>query len=307
LTGSAEFQVRSPREADAPSVAALMTAAERADGIEEATLPADVLDAWRELDLDRDAWIVEGSGEAIAGYADASLISAGKYRGDGYVDPSLRGRGVGSLLLRLTETRVRALAAGSSAHIYNAVVASNDAGRSLFEASGYALARRFLRMAITLDEPPPPAELPEGIAVRALDPTSDGPSVHAAIEECFADHWEPVFVPYEQWRVSHLEGESFDPQLWILAVHGDDIAGVAACRMRHGRGFVDALGVRRPWRGLGLGLALLRLAFAAFWGRGEPRVALSVDSDSLTGATRLYERVGMGLEFEVAMYRKELT
>lgn len=307
MTAPEGFHVRTPREADAPSVATLMTVAERAGGIEEATFPADVLDVWRELDLERDAWIVEGSGEAIAGYADATVISENKYRAAGYVDPALRGWGVGSALLRLAETRARALAAGRPAHIYNAVVASNDAGRSLLEASGYALARRFLRMAITLEEPPPPAELAEGIVVRALDPTRDGPAVHAAIEECFADHWEPVFVPYEQWRVSHLEGESFDPRLWILATDGDEIAGVAACRMRHGRGFVEALGVRRPWRGLGLGLALLRLACAAFWRREQPRVALSVDSDSLTGATRLYERVGMEVEFEVAMYRKELA
>jgi ribosomal protein S18 acetylase RimI-like enzyme len=52
---------------------------------------------------------------------------------------------------------------------------------------------------------------------------------------------------------------------------------------------------------------LLHLAFAAFWRRGERTVALSVDSDNLTGATRLYERAGMEVEFEVGIYRKELA
>lgn len=309
MTALDGYRIRSPRGTDAPSVAALMTVAERADGIEEATSPADVLDAWRRLDLDRDAWIVEEPGGAAAGYADVTAIAEGTYRADGYVDPALRGRGIGSTLVRLTETRALALAlaAGSPAQIYNAVPASNGAGRRLLEGSGYALARRFLRMATTLEQAPPPAALPEGIVARALDPSRDGPAVHAALEECFADHWDPVFVPYERWRVSHLEGESFDPELWVLAMNGDEIAGLAACRVRYGRGFVDELGVRRPWRRLGLGLALLHLAFAAFWRRGERSVALSVDSDNLTGATRLYERAGMEVEFEVGIYRKELA
>jgi ribosomal protein S18 acetylase RimI-like enzyme len=52
-------------------------------------------------------------------------------------------------------------------------------------------------------------------------------------------------------------------------------------------------GVRRPWRRRGLGLALLRRAFGEFQRRGERLVQLGVDAASPTGATRLYERVGM--------------
>ncbi len=58
-------------------------------------------------------------------------------------------------------------------------------------------------------------------------------------------------------------------------------------------GFVDDLGVRRPWRKNGLGLALLHHSFGAFYQRGIRHVELSVDTESLTGATRLYERAGM--------------
>ena len=140
-----------------------------------------------------------------------------------------------------------------------------------------------------------------------IEPDRDGHAVHAALEECFADHWDPVSVPYDQWRRSHLEGDAFDPRLWILATDGDEIAGVAACRRRYGRGFVDELGVRRAWRGRGLGLALLRLAFAEFWRRDERSIALSVDSENLTGATALYERAGMQVEFEMTIYRKDLA
>jgi len=300
------FRVSSAREADAADIATLLTVAELADGIDEETTAADVLDGWRRLNRKHDAWIVERAGGSLAGYADVTVIAPGRYRGDGYVDPAERGRGIGAMLLGLTEARTLELAAGRPANLYNSVPASNEAAGRLLEASGYTLARRSFRMATTLDDSPPAAVLPEGIVACTLDPDRDGRAVHVASEEIFADHWDPVFVPYEQFRKTHFEGESFDPQLWILAMAGDEIAGIAACRIRYGRGFVDELGVRRPWRGLGLGLALLQLAFEAFWRRGQRTVALSVDTDNLTGATRLYERAGMEVEFEVGIYRKEL-
>jgi mycothiol synthase len=64
------------------------------------------------------------------------------------------------------------------------------------------------------------------------------------------------------------------------------------------------LGVRRPWRRRGLGLALLRCAFGEFYRRDIRMVALAFDSQSLTGATRLYERAGMQLERLYSVYRE---
>ncbi|HVM70013.1 MAG TPA: GNAT family N-acetyltransferase, partial [Gaiellaceae bacterium] len=58
-------------------------------------------------------------------------------------------------------------------------------------------------------------------------------------------------------------------------------------------GHVSLLGVRRPWRRRGLGEALLLHSFAAFRAAGYRRGTLGVDASSPTGATRLYERVGM--------------
>jgi mycothiol synthase len=86
----------------------------------------------------------------------------------------------------------------------------------------------------------------------------------------------------------------FDPSLWFLAFDGDQLAGVVIGFVRGAEtGWVRGLGVRRPWRGRGLGLALLQQAFAAFYGRGLRTVGLGVDAQSPTGATRLYERAGM--------------
>jgi GNAT superfamily N-acetyltransferase len=91
--------------------------------------------------------------------------------------------------------------------------------------------------------------------------------------------------------------EQFDPELWFLAMDGDEIAGMSLC-MRQSRedkdmGWVRTLGVRRPWRRQGLGLALLHHSFGELYRLGQSRVGLGVDASSLTGATRLYEKAGM--------------
>ena len=44
-----------------------------------------------------------------------------------------------------------------------------------------------------------------------------------------------------------------------------------------------------------------------FFERGMARVTLGVDAENPTGATHLYERVGMHVEQENVVFEKELT
>lgn len=69
-------------------------------------------------------------------------------------------------------------------------------------------------------------------------------------------------------------------------------------------GWVNILGVRRPWRQRGLGLALLLHAFDAFRTLNRRRVGLGVDAQNLTGATRLYEKAGMHVTRQYDTYEK---
>ena len=71
-------------------------------------------------------------------------------------------------------------------------------------------------------------------------------------------------------------------------------------------GWIDTLGVRRPWRRQGLAEALLYHSFAELRRRGRTRVELGVDASSLTGATRLYEKAGMRAIREFTSFEKEL-
>jgi ribosomal protein S18 acetylase RimI-like enzyme len=98
--------------------------------------------------------------------------------------------------------------------------------------------------------------------------------------------------------------------LWFVAWDGEELAGYVGAQERSredpSRGYIPLLGVRRPYRRRGLGEALLRTAFAALSARGRKGVELHVDADSVTGATRLYERVGMSAHPRFATWEKEL-
>ena len=128
--------------------------------------------------------------------------------------------------------------------------------------------------------------------------------------EAFADHWEYHREPFEQWREFTVRSRNFDPALWLVAWAGDDVAGYALNFPERagdpGYGWVGTLGVRRPWRRKGVGEALLRRSFAALHARGIRKVRLSVDAESPTGATRLYERAGMTVLRRSNTWEREL-
>jgi ribosomal protein S18 acetylase RimI-like enzyme len=101
-----------------------------------------------------------------------------------------------------------------------------------------------------------------------------------------------------------------DPSLWFLALDGDEIVGMSLCRPKMaedpGMSYIDTLGVRRPWRRRGVALALLHHSFGELYRRGKRKVSLDVDTQSLTGATRLYEKAGMHVQRQAVTYEKEL-
>jgi len=91
-----------------------------------------------------------------------------------------------------------------------------------------------------------------------------------------------------------LRPDIFKPELWFLAMKGEEMVGACLCYEYSGsdEGWVHQLGVLESVRRTGLGSALLHHAFAEFYKRGLKKVGLAVDSDNLK-AVRFYENVGM--------------
>ncbi len=132
--------------------------------------------------------------------------------------------------------------------------------------------------------------------------------MYEAVEEAFASEWGHRRRTYEEWRKRVYDWRNFDPSLVPVAWDGDEVAGVSLnYPKRMGDwGWIGSIGVRPAWRGRGLGLALLHESFARFRQIGETAVALGVDAENPTGATRLYQRAGMRVLYQADLWQKEL-
>ena len=189
------------------------------------------------------------------------------------------------------------------------------ARRAAIERAGYEMVRVTNRMRIDLSGTLQDAEWSEEISVRTACIEKDLRAIVAADVESIRDHWGYVEKPFEaelaRWK-EHIEseGEWFDPTLWFLAVDGGEIAGFSLCSGHVGddatRGYVRSLCVRPSYRKRGIARALLLHSFAELRHRGLEAVELEVDSESLTGALRLYERAGMVLKQRIIEYETVL-
>jgi ribosomal protein S18 acetylase RimI-like enzyme len=174
--------------------------------------------------------------------------------------------------------------------------------------------RHFYEMHIEFDNLPEAPAVPEGIEIRSFDPETELAGVALTYQDSFKDHFGFVEEPFEKLmegvRYMIENDPHYDPAFWFVAMDGDQMAGISLCSPKTiedpEMGFVDVLGVRRPWRGRGLGLALLQHSFVQMVGNGSKRAGLGVDASSLTGATRLYEKAGMSVARQYNAYRKIL-
>jgi mycothiol synthase len=298
-----ELIVRRPTLDDIEAVVELGNAFERGFLGAESFTAGEVADQWRQLDLDEDAWLVVVPGGRLAGFATLEHRGEGHFRSDGYVHPELRGLGAGGKLVDLAEDRARAR---GGVYVQNTIVGHDEAAVDLLTTRGYRLVRYFYRMAVELGEEAPDPEWPEGVRAEPFR-EDDALAFHEAIEDAWKDAWDHTPRPFELFR-DRVMGSLYEPSLWTVVWSGDEIAGGTICEAEYyGMGWVRSLFVRRPWRRHGLGMALLLNAFRQFHVRGQRRVGLGVDAESPTGATRLYERAGMKVVEELAIYRKELS
>lgn len=234
------------------------------------------------------------------------------------VHPEFEGQGIGTRLMKWAEkvsyeamTRAPEEARFTlEAGAYTTYQPALD----LLQGSGMKLKRHFYTMMMDLHEHIEPPQLPENIIIRPMKNKEELPDIVRAVENAFQDHWGYVDNSYEAelafWTHIVEADPSFDKDLFFLAMDGDQIAGISLCWPKHGAdekmGWVGTLGVLRPWRRQGLGLALLKHSFRDLYQRGKNKVGLGVDANSLTGATRLYERAGMHVARQFDVYEKEL-
>jgi mycothiol synthase len=305
------YSVRRPTMDDLKPVTEMLQISELADIGRVITSEYELRTRWETpgYDISRDAWLTIAPEGQIVAMISVRHFNNSRMYGSARVHPDHVGLGLYAHLLDLAAERARELAQEvpeGTRVTFNVFCPEKVVEpRPVLEQAGFTHVRSDWTMQIDMDQPPPTPRWPESIELRPYTPDL----LHAIFEaqdEAFQDHWGHLSVSFELWQTWMVKREEFNPGLWFLACKGNEIAGVALCEYEQGVGWVGDLGVRRPWRRKGLALALLHHAFGEFYRRDERKVLLNVDSQNLTGATRLYVRAGMRPVQQTDIYELEL-
>jgi mycothiol synthase len=248
------------------------------------------------FDPTRDVWVAV-EGDTIVGYAELRPDHDVRLG----VLPEREGDGAHEAILAAVEEAARSRGVPA----LNTIAPDTDrVALDVYPSDGWEQSREVWRMWVEHESEPPPAELPDGVSVRAYSP-ADGDRTHRLLDDAYLG-WddEYVAVPHAEWLAFMTSGSDYDPSCWFLAETTDgELVGVC---LNWSTGWVKDLAVRPEWRRRGLGEALLRHSFHELWRRGVRRIGLKVDSNNGTGAPRLYERLGFVTDRRYTMFVKRL-
>jgi len=288
-------------------------------GTDEFTIE-DYRNSWGDpaRDIATDTRIAETADGTIVGcvelWNNAPYVSCWIW---GCVHPEFRGHGIGTVLMDWAENRARVTLdrapAGTRVVLEVSTSSFHQPSIDLLSERGFRAVRHRASLLRELAGDLPAPVWPAGIAVRTMQPGEEL-ALYRAKNEAFRDHWGHLEAPEQDgfalWQQRRLNDSNYDRSLWFLATDGDEIAGFSLCQQRTSEdpamGWVNSLGVRRPWRRRGLAEALLYRSFGELGRRGCARVGLDVDVGSLTGAAQLYEKAGMRTFGQTARFQKEL-
>ncbi len=299
LSLPAGYRLRRPHAADAAAVAGIRRAVDVARHGDSDVTVEEVHEEWAlpRLSMDDDLWLIEDESGAPAAYGFCWTENPPReVVADQTVHPERRGLGLSEALLSLEETRAAELArtAPDRRVALGVWTHEGDVARiALFAQHGFRKVRSFMRLDRDLSQPLETPVWPPEITVRGFRRDRDEGVVHAAGEEAFLDHFRPTAMSLEEWLEYRFARADFDPGLWFVAWEGDEVAGAVLALETPLGGYIDELFVRRPWRGRGLGRALLLHECAELRRRGLPLAYLGVDADNPTGAMHLYRSAGL--------------
>lgn len=222
------------------------------------------------------------------------------------VHPAHRQRGIGHYLQTWGEKRAAERlsnhAESGLRRLYRVGARDSQLDRlKLFKEYGYGESRAIYRMRRDLHQPISPLVLPANIKFLTYQPEHDA-LAWRAIDESFEDHWGHQPLTFDEWHLYYTHSPDFRADLTVIALDTERNEVAAACMMKVVADEVAstgmkiawllAIGVRRPWRKMGLGAALVSQAMLNCRAAGLDYLRLGVDSDNPTGALRLYERLG---------------
>ncbi|MBX3063157.1 MAG: GNAT family N-acetyltransferase [Anaerolineae bacterium] len=289
---------------DAAAVLALIDQAAKADRTRRLNYTAFVgtwaaySDPTQPISYDEAALVANETGalQGFAWWTVAGTSSNYRLQVEGWVHPESRRSGVGTALLRAVDDYVHTRLRGKTT-IFARVLADVPGAEQLFRNNGYQLSRQFYIMRVPLQNRTWTAEILDGITFKTFRAGDLEPLVEAD-NAIFADHWGSRERNLSTWRHEMIETRPHDPHLWTLAWADDNIVGECLCHASNqgdpNDGWVSIVGVRRDYRGKGLGRALLAASLNKLRDFGFDTGSLSVDAEN-TAAVNLYRGLGMNV------------
>ena len=113
-------------------------------------------------------------------------------------------------------------------------------------------------------------------------------------------------MSFDEWRERVRTSPAPDLERWLLAELDGEVVASAESNGRQldeQGGWVGSLGVLQHARGRGIATALLRHEFARYAADGLEWAGLDVDTDNVTRALGVYERVGMHAYSQIQAWR----
>ncbi len=313
-------------ETDYANILTVIEGSKDADQVERSMTLEEIANNYAHLhnsDPYQDMLFVEVNNQVV-GYTrvEWSVNNQGEWLGYhlGFLLPEWRRQGIGRVMLRFNEQRLREIAAQqirageldtSAARFFEVEASESEVSKvALFETEGYLAVRWGYTMVRSLAEPVEVTPLPEGVEVRPAG-WEDVRAIWEAVNEAFQDHWN--YIPETEEDYQRFKNDPItNPSLWKIGWQGDQVAGAVGNFLDQNeneeynrlRGYTEGICVRRPWRRKGLARALLTRSLKMFQDMGMGEAALGVDTQNLSGALRLYESVGFKPVKKGAVYRK---
>jgi mycothiol synthase len=321
---SSEITTRNYRADDLAVLVRLINEADAVDKLEKATTLEEMEHemSFPTAHPETDCFLAWNNGQLV-GYTDLYVRNGDANVNSmiycwGEVHPEWRRRGLGRQLLEMAYRRAEEYAAGIEKGQVNFQCVARDVEenrRALYEDFEMAQVRYFVNLVRPINGDLPPVELPGGIRLRTFDPEHDTETVWRVDNAAFRDHWghtENKLEEFEHWvKMPH-----FRPELWLLAEEQatGEVVGLGLniidpdwiAQTGRQEGYLDCLAVLREHRKKGLGTALLVQSLHTLREAGMEAAHLHADAENLTGAMRLYERVGFQVRKTSIAYWKVL-
>ena len=257
------------------------------------------------FDIGRDTALVIGSDGRVVVYAQAHDEHDDRAFLDVFVSPDfadgmfaeLSGAALSGAKNRIGEALSErgAITTTVSAGLYHGELRMLAA----YEAAGLSRERVYWRMSIDLElDALPLVQRTAGVTIRPVDPDDDAVMAQALAlrNDSFSEHHGHVDVDFDHYAQAWRSAAKYDRSAWWFASLDGIAVGLCLgdeAKLEEGAGYIQTLGVSKSARGRGIARALLLTAFEEYRSRGRQSVQLGVDSINETGATRLYESVGM--------------